>query len=187
MWNAKRQDLGTDIVVLPARRLVVFHPDLDYAEALGALMATLPDMHPDVAQRTVEKVTPRPRAEDPPLPRRSPYRALVAFVVAVLLGWSMVPSPAAAGKPDFGPDWQSVKTALGLTCWGDHPRTRLCRYEDSTNPFAVRGYRHETGDLYISSGPRGTVVFDFFDPADAEDYLVLHPGAQLHGASTVVW
>lgn len=167
------------MIVLPQRQLVVLHPDLDYAEALGALLGTVPDMHPDVARRLVEKVTPRPK------PPRTPLRVAVVAALMVALGWAAVPSPATA-EPDFGPDWHRTTRALGLDCWGGAENVRVCRYQPG-NSFVIRGYRHDTGSLYVSSGPRGTVIFDFDTVEQARHYAELHPEAELVEPSVVVW
>jgi hypothetical protein len=58
--RVQRLDVGVDVVVAPEQDLVILHPDLSFGQAVGALQATLPDMHPDAVLRLVAQVTQRP-------------------------------------------------------------------------------------------------------------------------------
>lgn len=168
--QVKRLDLGVDIVVLPQRRLVVLHPDLDYAESLGAILGTMPDIHIDAAVAMVDQVTPRPREEPPP--RRSNFRASMVGLIAalmVVLSGGFVPSSAEA---DFGPQWRDAADALGLHhCHpsGDH---RVC--ESPKGRVRVRGYEHAFGDLYVARGALSAIVYVFDSEEDAVEFADRH-------------
>ena len=188
MWNVRRQDLGTDIVVLPQRSMVVFHPGLDYAEALGALLAAMPDMHIDVAKAVVEKVTPTPRPEKrrwPGIFARMSISAAIAAVATAVFAMFAVPAPANA-MPEFGPIWSNEIARLGISCEPtDQPDVRDCTNEDGAT-FEIGGARHETGTLYASTGPDATMIFVFDNELDAIRYAALHEQVTRDGRA-VVW
>lgn len=184
MIDVRRQDVGTDVVYLPKRNLLVLHPDLNYGESLAAILTVIPDLHLDVAKRLVEKVNPRLKPE----PRRWPMIALrmglaaLASAAAVLfIGPTM-----ASAEPEFGPDWQAAVGALGMECHGDREERRLCRYSEGEPWFSMRGFRHESGSLYVSDGPYAKVIFVFDEERDAVRYVTLHPAAERYDRA-VVW
>ncbi len=184
MVNVKRIDLGVDIVALPERNLIVLHPDLTYAEALGAILGVLPDIHPDVARRLVEKVTPRPGRV--PVRVVGSLRAAVIVLVAVLAYTLYSPGSPASASARFGPDWSAATAALGLRCQGDSHTMRTCLASDG-DVVTMHGYAHQTGTLYVAQGGDDDAIIFVFDKlADADRYAHLHPNAEQHDRAVIL-
>jgi hypothetical protein len=187
MCEVKRLDLGADIVLLPERNLIVLHPDLDYAQSLGAIMGTLPGIHPDAARCLVEKVTSRTWVAPRGRLGRTWDRVRIVVVAAVLAVaiavWSTPQTASAHAR--FGQSWSDAVHRLGLTCQGSSSTERSC-VTPAGKPVRIHGYRHEFGSVYVVTGATTAIIFVFDDPSNADDYARLHPGAKLIG-NTVIW
>lgn len=176
MLQARRLDLGADIVAIPSRELVAIHPDLSYAEALGALMGTLPDLHPDVARTLVEQVTPRPR----PLPARRLAASVAVAVTAVLV--AVLSPQSATAVADFGPAWRAQMAAWGLSCEEGQPGDGAWTCTDGETVCQVEGFARRGADLYLlDHGSRETRVMIFETERQARRYAERNPEVTLTG------
>lgn len=182
--HVKRLDLGADVVYVPTRDVLVIHPDLDYAQALGAVMGTLPDLHPDVAVELVEQVTPRPHPE--PV-RAKVARGVFATAVAALIVLVVGLQPAAA-TARFGEVWQQQASAMGLECQEpDDDGVTVCL--DDSRTVRVLGMRYKHADCYLIDRPGRTedaevLVFD--SVRYAQQFEFHHPDSQRAGRVVIV-
>lgn len=166
------------MVVIPSRELVVIHPDLDYAEALGAVMGTLPDLHPDAAKALVDQVTPAPRRAPHPLNRIS--IVVCALALALPLAGAVMPAEATA---TFGPTWKQQMAMLGLECTNEvHDRQIRACLDADRDVHHVRGIPRPDGDLYLVSTDSGCHSVKVFDrERDAEEFAAVHPNVRQAG------
>lgn len=182
--RVSRLDLGADVVHLPSRDLLVIHPDLDYAESLGAVMGTLPGLHPDVAVSLVEQVTPRPhRPSRMEKVGQMAGRAAVSILLAVFTAFTWGSDPAAAA---FGPTWAQEMESMGMVCQPPRDGSTTCTSADR-RVVLVEGYRRRHATLYLiyrGAGEAHLLVFDTTD--DAIDYALDHPERDRAGR-VVIW
>lgn len=177
MIQVRRQDVGVDVVYLPSKELVVLHPDLDYAESLGAVRAVLPDLHIDVAVGLVQSVTPRPR---PQAALRTRLAMAVVGLAASLVGILGLESTPASAM--FGPTFSQTMSRMGLTCASGEGQTRVCTSKDGS-PVEVVCYRRHGAALYIVRRPghdaQYLLIFDTREHAQA--WAEKHPDTPVTG------
>ena len=186
--QVKRLDLGADVVYVPTRDILVIHPDLDYAEALGAVAGTLPHLHPDAVKSLVDQVTatPRPEPAEPSVWPRVLAQAVVALVTSllVLLGWGT--STATADGPRWGEIWRAQVKAMGMDC--DPVRDSVTTCVAGKHVIRVEGFRHRHADLYLIDrpGPADNEVLVFDDVDRAERWAKRHPEAEQAGRVVIL-
>jgi hypothetical protein len=175
--RAQRLDLGVDVVVVPDKDLLFVHPDLSFGQAVGSVMAALPDMHPDVAVNLVAQVSQRPQ------PRRFGWR-LSATTVAALAAVAGV-LVLGQGSDPYGERWKNAVTELGLTC--QHaPDQHTCTGEAGTR-YQVTAYTRDDGALYVlRSDGNLRYVRAFTEPISAA-WREANPAAVPLSSQTATW
>lgn len=181
--NVKRLDLGAEVVHIPSRDLLVIHPDLDYAEAVGAVHGTIPGLHLDTVMQLVEQVTPRPKKP----PRRWPaigVRMALASLATLLLVFHFGTNEPAVAGAKFGDVWAGQMNQMGLDCYGTGD-TRTCTSKDG-GVTEISGYDRKDASLYIlrsSAGRSYLLVFDFREAA--RKWHRKHPEVAMTGRAAV--
>lgn len=176
--RVQRLDVGVDVVVVPEQDLVILHPDLSFGQAVGALQATLPDMHPDAVLSLVAQVTQRPRSHRL---RRSLAAVGVLALVLVSVGAYALLQPA----DPYDHRWDNVVAEMQMDCAdaGEGPvcvDRRGARYE-------VTAYTRNDSALYVmrSDGERRYVRSFEHDVPPA--FLERNPSADVRGDTIVEW
>lgn len=182
--QVRRLDLGAEVVAIPSRDLLVIHPDLEYADALGAVMGTLPDLHPDAAVALVEQVTPRPEAKPRPVGR------ILLAACAILIGLATLTvghtPPAAASL--YGDLWDRQMAEMGMTCQEAREGVTVC-VDGDRDLVRVEGFHRPHSALYVMSGheDHGCRYMRVFDEEwRAEEFADEHSFATRSGR-VVVW
>lgn len=174
----QRLDLGVDIVVVPAQNLVILHPDLSFGQAVGAVMAALPHMHPDAVVNLVSQVTQRP----PRVSRAGSLLAAVPLVVLLLVGAAAATS--AAPQP-YDHRWKDAVAALEMECQ-EAGRDRTC-LGPTGRRYQVTAYTRTDGALYVLRSTSERRYLRAFTDAIPQDWLKQNPNAVVLANSAATW
>lgn len=173
----QRLDLGVDVVVVPQEDVVLLHPDLSFGEAVGVVMAVLPQMHPDAVVSLVSQVTQRPHDRSRSLPRA----VVAALVLLVVLG-----AAAATAAPEpYDRRWREAIAQLGLQC--QHAEVgRECRDRDGTR-YRVLAYTRDDGALYVLRSGGDRTYLRVFEEGIPQEWLEQNPDAVVLEGSVTLW
>jgi hypothetical protein len=174
----QRLDLGIDIVVVPEEDLVILHPDLSFGQAVGAVMAVLPHMHPDAVVNLVSQVTQRP-------PRASRPVSLLAAVPVLALLLVAVATSASASPQPYDHRWKDATAAMQMRC-DRADRGRTCLSRDGTR-YQVTAYTRDDGALYILRSTGERRYLRAFTGAIPRDWLDQNPNAAVVDTSAAIW
>lgn len=185
--QVRRLDLGADVVAIPSRDLLIIHPDLNYAEALGAVSGSLPDLHPDAVVQLVEQVTPRPaQPQRPPLLALATRAGSVAVMILFVIGFGVTLIQPVSADMRFGPLWQRQMERLGLRCHTSEAGTRVCTSKDRP-VVQVEGFSRNHSALYVMRSDGETSYMRIFDSdRAARRWQRHHPNLEMAGR-VVVW
>ena len=174
--RVQRLDLGVDIVVVPDRNLILLHPELSFPQAVGAIRAALPDLHPDVVVNLVSQVTQRPH------PRRT-SKALLALplLAALTIGAFVITNTS----DPYDDRWRNAVSALELNC-DQADDQRVCFAPDGAR-YEVTAWTRSDGTLFVlrSNGQRSYIRS--FGGDIPSDWLGSNPTAVVLSSSTVHW
>jgi len=176
--RVQRLDVGVDVVVVPEQDLVILHPDLSFGQAVGALQATLPDMHPDAVLSLVAQVTQRPRRRR--LRRSLSAAGAVAFVLASVVAYGLLER-----SDPYDHRWDTVVAEMQMDCAeaGEGP---VCVDRHGAR-YEVTAYTRSDSALYVmrSEGQRRYVRSFEHDVPQA--FLEQNPSAVVLGETIVEW
>lgn len=177
--RAQRLDLGVDIVVVPDQDVVFIHPDLSFGQAVGAVSAALPSMHPDAVVALVAQVSQRPQ----PKPRRAAWRLSAAAGTAVAAVAGLL--ALGMGSEPYGERWESATREMGLTCrQSAHDHT--CR-DPHGNSYRVSAFTSDDGALYVLRSEGAIKYVRAFDGGIPTSWMRENPAAVAVGATAATW
>ena len=176
--RVQRLDVGVDVVVVPEQDLVILHPDLSFGQAVGAIQATLPDMHPDAVLSLVAQVTQRPR-------RRRLRRSLSAVGVLALVLVS-VGAFALLVRPDpYDHRWDSVVAEMQMDC-ADAGEGPVCVDRQGAR-YEVTAYTRSDSALYVMRSDGRRRYVRSFEHDVPRAFLENNPSAVVLGRTIVKW
>jgi hypothetical protein len=176
--RVQRLDVGVDVVVVPEQDLVILHPDLSFGQAVGALQATLPDMHPDAVLSLVAQVTQRPRS-------RRLRRSLVAVGVLALVLASVGAYGLLQRSDPYDHRWDNVVAEMQMDC-ADAGRGPVCVDRQGAR-YEVTAYTRSDSALYVMRSDRKRRYVRSFENDIPRDWLEKNPAAVVLGETIVEW
>jgi hypothetical protein len=176
--RVQRLDVGVDVVVVPEQDLVILHPDLSFGQAVGALQATLPDMHPDAVLNLVAQVTQRPRRR--PLRRSLAPAGVLALVLVSVAAYGLFHR-----TDPYDHRWDTVVAEMQMNC-AEAGEGRVCVDRQGAR-YEVTAYTRRDSALYVMRSDSKRRYVSSFEQEIPQTWLAKNPSAVVLGETLVEW